>query len=180
MMDGKAGTVILAISMIMWALVTFPRSNEMSELSARTEIASEESPAARQLANSYAGQIGSAIEPVLRPLGFDWKIGTALVGAFAAKEVFVAQLGIVESLEADEGNTDGLRDRLRHSYSPLIGLCVMLFCLISSPCMATLVVTQKESGSWRWAALQWFGLTSIAWLLTFVVYQLGSFFKIGI
>jgi len=129
---------------------------------------------AGQLAHSVAGRIGRAIEPALQPLGFDWKIGTALLGAFAAKEVFVAQMGIVFSVGDVETNPDNLRVRLRKNYTPLIAFCIMLFTLISMPCVATLAVTRREAGSWKWALLQFGGLTTLAYLLTLLVYQLGS------
>ena len=90
--------------------------------------------------------IGAALfGALIKPLGFDWKIGTASIGAFAAKEVFVAQMGIVYSVgEADEESVP-LRDKLRENYSPLVGFCIMLFSLISAPCMATIAVTKRES-----------------------------------
>ena len=112
-------------------------------------------------------------------MGFDWRIGTALIGAFAAKEVFVAQMGIVFAVgEADE-ESGALRERLRASYTPLQGFCIMLFCLISLPCMATVAVTRRESNSWKWALLQVGGLTMLAYVLTLVVYQVGMLAGIG-
>lgn len=132
------------------------------------------------LAYSVTGRIGHFLEPVLFPLGFDWRIGTALVGAFAAKEVFVAQMGIVYSVgEADEESST-LRERLRAQYSPLTAFCIMLFCLVSAPCMATIAVTRRESGSWKWALFQLAGLTALAWILTLLVFQAGTLFGIGI
>ena len=128
---------------------------------------------AEQLAYSVAGRIGHGMEPAIKPLGFDWRIGTALIGALAAKEVFVAQLGIVYAVgEADE-QSEALRARLRARYTPLQGFCIVLFCLISTPCVATVACTWKESGSWRWAALQLLGLTVLAYVLTAAVYQVG-------
>jgi len=129
-----------------------------------------------EMAHSVAGRIGRTIEPALRPMGFDWRIGTALVGALAAKEVFVSQLGIIFSLgETDEGS-EGLRKKLREEYqSPLIGFCIMLFTLVSAPCVATFAVTKRESNSWGWASLQFFGLTTMAYVLTVVAYQVGQF-----
>jgi len=136
----------------------------------------EQERKAEVLAYSAAGRIGHALEPVLRPLGFDWRIGTALIGAFAAKEVFVAQMGIVYSVgEADEGS-ESLREKLQQNYTPLIGFCIMLFSLVSAPCMATIAVTKRESNSWRWALLQLGGLTAMAYILTLVVYQVGRLF----
>ena len=126
---------------------------------------------AEQLAYTVAGRIGHGLEPALRPLGFDWRIGTALVGSFAAKEVFVAQMGILFAVADDNAGTEALRSRLRRAYSPLQAFCLMLFCLISAPCAATIVCTWKESGSLKWAALQLLGLTVLAYVLTLAVYQ---------
>ena len=128
-----------------------------------------------ELSYSIAGRIGMAMTPALRPLGFDWKIGTAFIGAFAAKEVFVAQLGIVYSL-GESGGADKLRTQLQANYTPLTGYCIMLFCLISAPCMATIAVTKRESNSWKWAMVQLGGLTAIAYAVTLCVYQVGKLF----
>jgi ferrous iron transport protein B len=133
-----------------------------------------------ELAYSLAGRIGHAIEPLLKPMGFDWKIGTALIGAFAAKEVFVAQMSIVYSVGDADEKSDALRDRLRSHYSPLVAFCIMLFCLIGTPCMATIAVTRRESNSLKWALLQFGGLTALAYLMTVLAFQTGSLFAIGI
>jgi len=97
-----------------------------------------------QLTYSMAGRIGRALELVLKPLGFDWKISTALIGAFAAKEVFVAQMGIIYAVESTGERVSTLREKIRADYSPLVGVCILLFCLIGTPCMATLAVTSRE------------------------------------
>ena len=195
----KAGTIILGISIILWALTTFPglpeeqaqrfeeekqavEASVTDEETKKEKIASiENAMTEASLEDSIAGRIGHALEPVLKPMGFDWKIGTALIGAFAAKEVFVAQLGIVYSVgkEADEESSP-LRDQLRANYTPLVAFCIMLFCLVSAPCMATIAVTRRESNSWRWALFQLSGLTVMAWILTVVVFQAGRLFGIGI
>ncbi len=160
--------MILAISILLWALTTFPRLQDVD--AGLPKEAQQE----RVLEHTVAGRIGHGLEPIIRPLGFDWRIGTAMIGAFAAKEVFVAQLGIVYSVgEADE-NSDSLRAKLQQNYNPLVGLCIMLFMLISAPCVATIAVTRRESRSWGWALFQLGGLTLLAWLVTFVVYQTGS------
>ena len=127
-----------------------------------------------QLQYSVSGRVGRVIEPVLKPLGFDWKIGTALIGASIAKEVFVSQLSIIYSLGKEDENVEQLQENLRQDYSALQGFCVMLFCLITAPCIATVAITKKESGAWRWAALQYFGLTVLAYVVTLTVYQVGS------
>ncbi|MFN2351350.1 MAG: ferrous iron transport protein B [Kiritimatiellia bacterium] len=170
----KAGTIILGISVVLWALTSYPRLPE-------TEAAmSGEERQSQALSYTIAGRIGHALEPVIRPLGFDWRIGTAMIGAFAAKEVFVAQLGIVHAVgEADE-DSESLREKLKANYSPLVGFCIMLFMLVSMPCMATIAVTRRESGSWKWALFQLGGLTLLAYLVTLSVYQFGRFFGIGL
>jgi ferrous iron transport protein B len=168
----KAGTVILGISIVLWALTTFPQpSAETAGMDQKT-----------RLEGSLAGRGGKLLEPVLAPMGFDWKIGTALIGAFAAKEVFVAQMGIIYASESGAG--DGvqvpLRAQLRRDYPPLVGFAIMLFCLIGTPCMTTVAVTRRETGSWRWPVLQFGGLTLLAYLITVSVFQAGRVFGWGI
>jgi len=162
----KAGTVILALSIVMWAATRYPRPPASAEL---MSVPQQQSAA---LQYSLAGRVGRRIEPVLRPIGFDWKIGTALIGATMAKEVFVSQLSIVYSLGGEE-DLDHLRSHLQSDYSRLQGFCIMLFCLVSTPCIATVAVTRRESGAWRWALLQFGGLTLLAYGLTLAVYQGG-------
>ncbi len=165
----KAGTVILAISIVLWALTSYPKIGD-EQLAQLTE----EQALDAELRHSVAGRIGAAMEPFIRPMGFDDRIGTALIGALAAKEVFVAQLGIVYSVgEADE-ESETLRDKLRANYTPLQGFCIMLFCLISAPCVATLAVCRRETSSWTWALFQFGGLTAIAYVITVAVYQIGN------
>ena len=176
----KAGTIILALSVVLWALAAWPRPDayaiDADVAAGRVTLDAaglEAARAAEDLRVSLAGRIGRALEPVLAPLGFDWKIATALVGAFAAKEVFVAQMGIVTSLGEVDETSEGLRDALRRGYSPLVGVSLMLFLLIATPCMATLAVTRRESGRWSWALLQFGGLTGLAYVISLLVYQVG-------
>jgi ferrous iron transport protein B len=190
----KAGTVILGISVVLWALQQWPGLSaervaqfevERTSISQRRNL-SEEAKAARldelerevaeaALEVSLMGRIGRAIEPVLRPCGFDWKLSTATIGAFAAKEVFVSQMGILCALGGDdEEDPEPLRAKLHAAYSPLQGYCIMLFCLISAPCMATIAITRRESNSWKWALFQLIGLTVLAWIVTTAVFQIGS------
>jgi len=185
----KAGTTILGISILLWAATAFPkprhyRVDEQVSATATTTMARRMSGeeiarkrAAEDLEYSVAGRIGHGLEPVFRPLGFDWKILTAMVGAFATKEIFVAQMGIVYSIadggKEGEKSNEGLRAVLARDYSPLVGLSMMLFLLIGTPCMATGAVTRKESGKWRYALLQLGGLTVIAYVISLVVYQVG-------
>ena len=194
----KAGTIILGISILLWAMTTFPglskdetapfemsrqlilagNMSEEEKTEQLEEIGNKEAEA--ELRNSVAGSVGHALEPVLKPMGFDWRIGTALIGAFAAKEVFVAQMGIVYSVGEANEESETLREKLKGNYTPLVGFCIMLFCLISAPCMATIAVTRRESNSWHWALFQLGGLTFLAYVLTVIVYQSGSLLGIGI
>lgn len=232
----KAGTIILFVSIVMWALTVFPlfpaekaaefeqglpeleqaaeeKTAELAEIGyvimtdenmqeaeninsklTERELAKAEKIAAEldevnmqiedinnkvaeaELEYSAAGRIGKFIEPVLAPIGFDWKIGTALIGAFAAKEVFVAQMGIVYSLGEAGEDSEALRDKLRENYSPLVGFAIMVFALLSAPCMATFAIVKRESNSWKWALFQFFGMTVVAYIVTFIIYQVGRLF----
>jgi ferrous iron transport protein B len=134
----------------------------------------EERRAAEDLSESFAGRLGRGIEPVIRPLGLDWKVGVALLGAFAAKEVFVAQMGVIYSMgETDEQSTT-LREAVAEAYGPIAGFALILFLLIGAPCMATLAVTRRESGSWKWALLQVGGLTAIGYVVALAFYQVAQ------
>lgn len=178
----KAGTVILGISILLWAATSFPKPSSYAvdaRLAAGEAIPESDlanARAAEELSVSVAGRAGRLLEPVFAPLGFDWKMVTAMIGAFAAKEVFVAQMGIVYAIGDAEEGADGLRARLARDYAPLVGISLILFLLISAPCMATIAVTRRESGRWRWAFLQLFGLTAVAWLVSFTVFQVGRLF----
>jgi ferrous iron transport protein B len=194
----KAGTIILGFSIVLWAMSTFPQKPgydtdydaQLAAAAERYAPGSEEYTAAvgrvaqerqaEELSYSIVGRIGHAIAPVIQPMGFDWRIGTAIVGAFAAKEVFVAQMGIVYSVgEADETSAE-LRSQLQSSYSPLVAFCIMLFALIGIPCMATVAVIKRESNSWGWAVAQFIGYTGLAYVLTVITYQIGNMLGLGV
>jgi ferrous iron transport protein B len=201
----EAGTSILACTVIMWALLSFPRSNAADpEWSARRESIEVATPAGAEresallaldnerrsqtLQHSYGGRIGHALEPLIRPLGFDWKIGIGLLGAFAAREVFVSTMGVVYGMgeDVDDENV-GLRQRIQqesHSdgrpvYTPLVGLALMVFFAIACQCMSTLAVVRRETRSWRWPAFLFAYTCSLAWLLAFAVFQGGSALGLG-
>jgi len=189
----KAGTVILGASIILWFLTFYPKppasyvppegfdhtDTGVEQVLTYGEITDANQAQAAELSYSVAGRAGRLLEPVLSPLGFDWRISTALVGAIAAKEVFVAQMGIVFAVgEADE-TSDDLRTQLRNRYTPLVGLCIMLFALLSTPCIATFAITRQESGSVWWAVAQTVGLTLLAWIITFGVYRVGMLAGFG-
>lgn len=188
----EAGTVILACSIALWALLAFPRELPAGERDYAAEIAAAPDTEAKQaleneqkaelLAHSYGGRLGRALEPVIAPLGFDWKIGVGIVGAFAAREVFVSTLGIVYSVggDADE-SSEPLRAALRAerradgtpAYTPLVGLALMIFFALACQCMSTLAVVRRETRSLRWPLFLFGYMTSLAWIVAFLVYQGG-------
>ena len=128
---------------------------------------------------TISGRVGKTLAIVFKPLGFDWKVTTAGIGALAAKEVFVSQLGILYAEgEADEKSVP-LRTHLRKNYTPLQGFCIMLFCLLSIPCLATLAITKREMNSWKMACAEAAGLFILAYVVTFIVYNIGLILNIG-
>jgi ferrous iron transport protein B len=176
----KAGTIILAISILMWGLLTFPTVDNQG---------AEWENATVQLENSYAGQIGKAIEPVFRPLGFDWKTSVALLAGFGAKEVVVSTLGTLYSIEDEEGlaeeteeTVSGFAERARNQsgYTPLVAYVLMVFTLIYVPCMAFIAVLKRESNSWKWPFFTIGYTLVLAWVVSFIVYRGGLFLGIGI
>ena len=171
----KAGTIIVVISILLWAATSYPKP-PASSLTGLDDGAAGKAA----LEYSIAGRVGHALEPVMQPIGFDWRTTVAMIGAFAAKEVFVAQLAIVYSLgNGGEETSDALREILPREYTPLQAFSIMLFCLISAPCVVTIITTWRESGSWRWAALQLGGLTALAYVVSLVVYQGGLLLGLG-
>ena len=190
----KAGTVILAISMVMWFITSYPKphptasdsrepeKNHLASVIPPQQPSNSDRPprgdqneeAMENLRASFAGQLGQMLEPILSPLGFDWRLATAMVGAFAAKEVFVAQMGIVHALGETDGESTSLRQHLADNYSPLVGISLILFLLIATPCMATVAVTKRETGKWKWALFQFGGLTVLAYIISLIVFQGGS------
>lgn len=160
----RAGTVILGVSLLVWFITSFPRSP------AQAGINNEQA-----LERSYAGKLGKMIEPVLQPLGFDWKIGIATITGFAAKEVVVSTLGVLYKVgEEETEESEPLREALRNdrAFSPLVGFTLMLFMLLMPPCIAALAVIRAELG-WKWLAFSVLFSLSVAWITSFVVYQAG-------
>ena len=188
----EAGRIIVICSIVLWALTAFPRQPAQPSRDHAAAAAAADSPErkaeakqlleAERIQQSYAGRMGHAIEPALAPLGFDWKIGIGLIGAFAAREVFVSTMGIIYGAgpEADEESV-GLRDRLRAErrpdgrpvYTPLVGLTLMIFFALSCQCMSTLAVVRRETASLRWPLFLFGYMTVLAWLVSLVVYQGG-------
>jgi ferrous iron transport protein B len=177
----EAGTVILACTVLMWGLLTFPRTEPPEDLDQRP-VAEQQAFAAQALEASYAGQVGKAIEPVIAPLGFDWKIGVGMIGAFAAREVFVSTMGLVYGVGADvDEESSSLRDRIRAdlrqdgrpTYTPLTGLSLMVFFALAAQCMSTLAIVKRETRGWRWPAFLFVYMTGLAWVASLLVYQTG-------
>ena len=155
----KMGGIIMIASIIIWFLGYYPNHNAYETV-------------AEQQENSYIGQIGKAIEPVIEPLGFDWKLGIGLISGVGAKELVVSTLGVLYTNEEDIESVN-LSDRI--PITPIVALGYMLFVLIYFPCIATIVAIKQESGSWKWALFAACYTTSLAWIVAFVVNQLGKF-----
>jgi ferrous iron transport protein B len=199
-----AGTIILAISIVLWALLTYPKSDEVharydTQRAEAAEIVDTEARATRltelndaekgeQIRASVAGRVGLAIEPVLRPLGFDWRIGVGIIGAFAAREVFVSTLATVFGISASDEDQTPVREALAHAthsdgsklMTPLAGLSLMLFFVFACQCLSTIAVVKRESGSWKWPLIMFGYMTALAYVVSLAVYQLGVMFGWGL
>jgi ferrous iron transport protein B len=168
----RAGNIILLASIVLWALAYFPRAEASADLEPGV-----------QLRNSYIGRVARSIEPVIEPLGFDWKTGIGVVSSFAAREVFVSTMGVVYGVgdDADEGSVP-LRDSIRAAtwpdgrkvFTPLVGISLMVFYVLACQCMSTLAVVKRETNSWRWPVFMFVYMTVLAYVASFVVYQGGS------
>ncbi len=194
-----AGTVILALTIVLWALLSYPKSDAVAAQAEgeRGEVAAQALPdeerearlaaidsheSGAQLRNSVAGRLGRLMEPVIEPLGFDWRIGVGILGAFAAREVFVGTLGVVFDIsDADETN-EPLREVLRGAtwpdgstlMTPLAGISLMVFFVLACQCMSTVAVVKRESGTWRWPLFMIAYMTALAYVASLTVYQVGS------
>ncbi|HQX55430.1 MAG TPA: ferrous iron transport protein B [Pyrinomonadaceae bacterium] len=197
----RAGTVILAISIILWALMYFPRNGPApiptggnvsvkvqtdstgGEVAADTPLSESE-----QLKHSYAGKLGHAIEPVIAPLGFDWKIGVALIASFAAREVLVSTLSIIYNVGKDENEEsetlisavrDAKTDDGRPTWTPLTALTLMVFFVLAMQCMSTLAVVRRETNSWIWPIFMLVYMTGFAYIAALLTYQGGRLLGFG-
>jgi len=182
----KAGTVILALSVVLWALATYPRTTPDPTLSA-------EAQQEQALANSALGTIGHAIEPLVRPLGFDWKIGVSIGASFAAREVFVATMGTIYGVgDSEDAAGAALQAKLRSErdpatgravYTPLVAVALMVFYVYALMCMSTIAVTVREAGGgrvgWRWATIQFAYMLALAYGAALLVYQGGRALGLG-
>jgi ferrous iron transport protein B len=167
----KAGTIILGLSILLWALSTYPKSDGADP--------------AEALAHSAMGRIGAVIEPVVKPLGFDGRMGTAILTSFAAREVFVSSMAIlyrVEEAANEEETRNVLRDQLAASkwpdgrpiFTPLSLVSLLVFFIYALQCLPTSAVVARESGSWKWAVGQFFFMTGFAYAASLIVFQTGK------
>jgi ferrous iron transport protein B len=200
----RAGPVILAVSIVLWTLAAFPRDvayeRDYAALQAGAEAKAAAAPGAERarvlevetarvdrlkqserLSKSYAGRIGRLMEPAIRPLGFDWKMGIGIVAAFAAREVFVSTLGVVYASGSDDDAT--LREAIRADvdpvtgkpvFRPLVGISLLVFFVLAMQCFSTLAVVRRETGSWKWPLLMLGWMTGLAWVASFAVFQIGT------
>lgn len=166
----KAGTIILLASVILYVCNTFPVKKVFSDNITENEKQAE------LMEYTISGRVGHALEPIFKPIGFDWKLATASIGALAAKEIFVSQLGIVYAEGETDQESSSLREQLAKNYTPLQGFCIMLFSLLSIPCLATLAVIKRELNSWKMAAVEAAALFTLAYAMTFIVYNTGMLF----
>jgi ferrous iron transport protein B len=186
----EAGKIIIIISMILWALASFgpPGNMQQAEQSAReyaqlNDLNSTETRdliASRQIEASYAGIMGKAIEPAIKPLGFDWKIGIALITSFAAREVFVGTMATIYSIGSVEDEYS-IRNKMAKERDPDTGrpiytlatsLSLLVFYVFAMQCMSTLAVVKRETKSWKWPIIQFLFMSALAYLSSLLVYQL--------
>ena len=203
----RAGTIILAVSILLWFLASFPRSEppaaaldlqEEAQMLASTgqsaqagELEEEAAQLAAQsrLAQSFAGRTGRAIEPVLRPLGFDWQIGIGILSSFAAREVIVSTLAVVYGVgesAVDEDPTslyDSLRSSVRSDGTPVFttatSVSLLIFYVLAMQCLSTQAITRRETNSWKWPTFQLLYMTVLAYSVTFMVYQVLRAWNLG-
>lgn len=194
----EAGKVIMVVSVILWLLASFAPGDRFQQIDDKyAEIVQTENPDEEKLAEleitknseklraSYAGEVGGFIEPMIKPLGFDWKIGIALVTSFAAREVFVGTMATIYSVGQEESDFNNLRSRMKAEkypdtgkpvYSFAVALSLMVFYAFAMQCMSTLAVTRKETKSWKWTMVMLVYMTGLAWLASLFVFQvIGPF-----
>lgn len=164
----NAGTIILGVSIVLWFLATYPKSSEGTP--------------SEKLAHSYVGQAGKFIEPVLTPLGFDWKIGIGIISSVLQREVFVGTLGTIYNIENADEESSTLREQLQHDKDPVTGaptftlltaICIMVYYVLAMQCLSTVAVVKRETNGWKWPALQFVYMTLLAYAGTFITYRAG-------
>jgi ferrous iron transport protein B len=186
----EAGKIILALSIVLWFLASNgPSSFKNAEQTViknpintnlpQAEL--EQKIASAQLENSYIGILGKAIEPAIKPLGYDWKIGIALITSFAAREVFVGTLATIYSVEADDEDTSTIKEKMaseintatgKPRFNLPVGMSLLIFYAFAMQCMATLAIVKRETKSWKWPLIQLFSMGILAYVASFITYQI--------
>jgi len=198
----RAGTIILAITILLWAGMHYPQNEQRArDFAARRQTIASSTAAdrdaqletldqqaqAEQIQNSYAGRLGRLIEPAIRPLGYDWRIGIGLVASLAAREAFVSTMGVVYSVgQADEASAP-LHQQMRSArwpdgrtvFTPLVAVGLMVFYVLACQCMSTIAVVRRETNSWRWPAFMFAYMTALAYAGALLVHQAGSALRLG-
>ncbi len=184
----ETGKIILVISVILWGLKSFGPGNRFTQIETKYDGMIQLSPekadslkmekSSEMLKSSYAGVLGKTIEPLIRPLGYDWKIGISLLTSFAAREVFTGTMGMIygmsESVEVeDEAQRKTLTERIAKEYPPAVAFSLLIFYAFAMQCMSTLAVTRRETGSWKWTAFMLIYLTLLAYGAAFVAYRIA-------
>ena len=185
-----AGKIILALSVVLWFLASNgPESYKNAEQNTIEKVANknlgtdelQQKIAAVKLENSYIGIMGKSIEPAIRPLGYDWKIGIALITSFAAREVFVGTLATIYSVGSDDENTTTIKEKMRSEINPVTGkkifnfpagMSLLVFYAFAMQCMATLAIVKRETKTWKWPLIQLFGMTGLAYVCSLIVFQI--------
>jgi ferrous iron transport protein B len=185
-----AGKIILALSVVLWFLASNgPESYKNAEQNTIEKVANQnlgtdelqQKIAAVKLENSYIGIMGKSIEPAIRPLGYDWKIGIALITSFAAREVFVGTLATIYSVGSDDENTATIKEKMRSEINPATGkkifnfpagMSLLVFYAFAMQCMATLAIVKRETKTWKWPLIQLFGMTGLAYVCSLIVFQI--------
>ena len=172
----RAGTIILGASILLWFLASYPKLDGGGG-----------TPADR-LNHSFVGFAGRMIEPIIRPLGFDWKIGIGLITSLIQREVFVSTMGTIYDVGSAGGQSGGLAERLRSSrdpvtgassFTPLTGICIMVYYVLAMQCFSTVAVMRRETNGWRWPLFQVAYMTALAYGVTFIVFRAGTAMGIG-
>ena len=187
----EAGKVIMVISLLLWVLSSYGPNKKMHAVSEKYAALTAQNPAKAQeyqkleatehLQNSYAGILGKTIEPVIHPLGYDWKIGIALITSFAAREVFVGTMATLYSVgDNDSDNNETLREKMNAArwpngekvYTLAAGLSLLVFYALAMQCMSTLAVVKRETHSWKWPLIMLFYMTGLAYVTSFITFHL--------
>ena len=182
----KAGTTIFCLCVLLWAMSYFPRLpvervEHLRSTALASDPAGDHAVAAAQLEHSVAGRLGHALEPLVAPLGYDWKMAVGLVGAFAAREVFVSTMSIIYAAsDADEATSD-LQSRMRADrrddgkplWSPLVAVSLLVWFVLAMQCLSTVAIVKRETNGWKWPIIQLVGMNAVAWCAAFAVYQIG-------